>query len=84
MEVDLATESLPSIAKKLKRYVDYQDTGAEQERLSGVFPRVLWHCPDPERRQRLDELLDDAPGPEGLFVTTGLIESIADDESEEI
>lgn len=40
VEVDLASESRSVIAAKLRVYVDYFNTGAEQQ-AHGVFPRVL-------------------------------------------
>jgi hypothetical protein len=45
LEVDRATESRPTLDRKLARYVDYWQTGREQT-TTGVFPRVLWIVPD--------------------------------------
>lgn len=54
VEVDLATESSPALARKFDRYRRYWVSGAEQRR-HRVFPRVLWLVPDPKR---LDQVLD--------------------------
>ena len=45
LEIDRATESRPTLARKLARYVDYWQTGQEQHG-TGVFPKVLWVVPD--------------------------------------
>lgn len=55
IEVDLATESLPTIERKLLAYRRYAATGREQLRWDGVFPRVLWLAPS---KPRLRKLLD--------------------------
>jgi Replication-relaxation len=52
LEQDMATESLPTIARKLGVYVDYWRSGLEQQ-LYDVFPFVLWLVPT---RKRLGEL----------------------------
>jgi hypothetical protein len=48
IEIDRATESRPTLARKLQRYVQYWQTGREQTK-AGVFPRVLWIVPDAAR-----------------------------------
>lgn len=48
IEVDRATESRPTLDRKLARYVQYWQTGQEQAAV-GVFPRVLWIVPDAAR-----------------------------------
>ncbi len=48
IEQDMATESLPTIHRKLGLYVDYWRTGQEQHRHS-VFPRVWWLVPTARR-----------------------------------
>jgi hypothetical protein len=40
IEMDLGTESLPTIERKCRRYVAYWHTG--QQQAHGVFPRVWW------------------------------------------
>ena len=52
IEVDRATESLPTVLKQCEQYERYQRAGIEQDRL-GIFPRVLWLVPDEHRRVRL-------------------------------
>jgi hypothetical protein len=44
IEQDMATESMPTIARKLGVYVDYWRSGHEQ-RHHGVFPKVWWLVP---------------------------------------
>ncbi|SDI89953.1 Replication-relaxation [Frankineae bacterium MT45] len=48
IEVDRATESLPTVVKQCEQYEAYRRTGIEQDQ-RGVFPLVLWVVPD-ERR----------------------------------
>lgn len=50
VELDLGTESLPTIQRKCQRYVAYWQTGQEQQ-AHGVFPRVWWLVPTEPRRQ---------------------------------
>ena len=73
VEVDLATEGRTAIRTKMARYLDYLHTGQEQQRLNGVFPRVLWQTDDPQRRRWLQSQADWLAGPPGLHVTSGLI-----------
>lgn len=44
VEQDMATESLPTIGRKLGVYVSYWRTGQEQQ-ATGIFPRVWWLVP---------------------------------------
>ena len=55
IEVDRATESLPAVKRKLDLYSRYWKTGREQSRL-GLFPQVLFVCPDSRRRASLEDL----------------------------
>lgn len=50
IEVDRATESLPTVARKCDVYRQYWQSGAEQAR-SEVFPRVLWVVPNARRAE---------------------------------
>ena len=52
LEVDRATESLPTLLKKCAQYEDYRRTGAEQH-ARGVFPLVVWVVPDKIRAAKL-------------------------------
>ncbi len=49
IELDLGTESLPTVQRKCQRYVDYWQSGQEQQ-AHGVFPRVWWLAPTVQRR----------------------------------
>lgn len=60
IEVDLATESLPTIARKCVTYLDYWRSGAEQ-RLHDFFPRVWWLVPHPPRLQAIADVLKRLP-----------------------
>jgi hypothetical protein len=52
IEVDLGTESLPTIARKCAVYGAYWRVGVEQQR-HGVFPSVLWLVRDHHRLERI-------------------------------
>lgn len=52
VEVDMATESLPTIRRKLDVYVAYWRSGLEQER-SNVFPRTWWSVPTTARAEAI-------------------------------
>lgn len=56
VEVDRRTESLRTIEAKAAVYWSYFVSGEEQER-HGVFPRVLWTVPNPQRQQDLQAFL---------------------------
>ncbi|WP_462189234.1 MULTISPECIES: replication-relaxation family protein [unclassified Frankia] len=57
VEVDRATESLPTIRRKAELYIKYWQSGREGE----VFPRVLWVVPDEGRRRQLLAVLGRLP-----------------------
>jgi hypothetical protein len=48
IEVDRGTEGSRAIAAKLREYLTYEASGAEQQE-HGVFPKVLWSVPDEAR-----------------------------------
>ena len=73
VEIDLGTESRPTIKRKMQQYVRWLETGYEQARLDGVFPRVLWHTADEQRRNVLQELIKKTSTIAGLHVTDGLL-----------
>jgi hypothetical protein len=52
LEHDLATESLPTITRKLQRYVAYWRSGQEQHE-QGIFPQVWWLVPHAKRREAI-------------------------------
>ncbi|WP_367133240.1 replication-relaxation family protein [Saccharothrix sp. HUAS TT1] len=67
VEVDLATESLPTIVRKSARYVAYWRSGVEQQR-EGVFPQVVWLVPNQRRLQNIERALGSlAVEASGLF-----------------
>lgn len=53
-EIDLGTESVPSVVRKCQSYIQYWQTGTEQT-AHDVFPVVLWLVPDDRRKARLQE-----------------------------
>lgn len=52
IEVDLGTESLPTLLKKCHQYEEYRRSGLEQDR-HGSFPLVVWLFLDESRAARL-------------------------------
>jgi len=52
IEVDRATESLPTLLRKCAQYEDFRRTGTEQQ-AEGVFPQVLWVVPDEQHADKL-------------------------------
>lgn len=56
IEVDLGTESLPTLLNKCHQYEDYRRTGIEQDR-HGSFPLVVWLFLDPARAERLEQAI---------------------------
>lgn len=75
-ELDLDTESLPTITRKLGVYIDYWRTGAEQHR-HGVFPRVWWLVPDHARLQAIAHTIHHVPAEARDLFTIALIEQAA-------
>jgi Replication-relaxation len=67
VEIDLATESVPTITAKAKQYVAHYRSGEEQ-RHSETYPRVLWTVPNRRRAEQVHEGLAALPnGSEPLF-----------------
>jgi len=60
IEVDLATESTPTIREKARRYVQHFRSGAEQAR-HGVYPRTLWAAPTDKRCEQITRALGGLP-----------------------
>jgi hypothetical protein len=56
IEVDMGTESLPTIQRKLKAYEAYHKSGVEQTK-EGVFPRVVWLVLDEERAAAINTVI---------------------------
>ena len=61
LEVDRATESLPTLVKQCQHYETYRRHGVEQSD-HGVFPRVLWIVPDGVRVDKLRTAIAAATG----------------------
>lgn len=61
IEVDLGTESIPTLIKKCREYEAYRQTGVEQDR-HGAFPLVVWSIThrDPAKAERRREALTEA------------------------
>lgn len=57
LEIDRATESLPTLLNKCHQYQAYRQTGEEQQR-HGVFPWVLWIMPTTAHAGRLRQAID--------------------------
>jgi hypothetical protein len=52
IEIDRATESLPTLIRQCQQYTTYRRSGVEQA-ASDVFPRVIWVVPDQARLTQL-------------------------------
>lgn len=77
VEIDRATESLPTLERKCQVYADYYQAGVEQAE-HGVFPRVLWSVPDENRAARLRWLIARSSSlPERLFVVATSQQTLA-------
>jgi Replication-relaxation len=71
VEVDRATASAPTVARKLDCYRRYWQTGREQERF-GVFPRVVLLAPHDARRAVLAEAVARQPDESQFLYRAGL------------
>ena len=60
IEVDLGTESLPTLLRKCGHYEDYRASGQEQGE-HGSFPLVLWLFTDPRRAAKLEAAVARTP-----------------------
>ncbi|WP_280448630.1 replication-relaxation family protein [Nocardia brasiliensis] len=74
IEIDMGTESIPTLIKKCREYESYRRQGIEQERSDGIFPRVIWSMTaDSEakaERRRIalrDAITKDRTLPDDLF-----------------
>lgn len=56
IEVDLSTETLPTIQKKSERYISYWRSGMEQQ-WRDVFPKVVWLVETERRRDRIASVI---------------------------
>ncbi|MGY1651764.1 replication-relaxation family protein [Geodermatophilus sp. SYSU D01119] len=70
IELDRATESLPTLLRKCAQYARYRQTGREQA-ARGVFPAVLWVVPDDRRATAVAQAIRRQYGPDhDLFRVT--------------
>ncbi len=60
VEIDLASESGRTIARKAARYLEHRRSGREQHE-HGTYPRVLWAVPDERRAEQIKAVLDHQP-----------------------
>ena len=65
IEVDKATEHLPTLQRKFESYLDFMQRG--QLGPHGVMPRVLITVPDDQRRHAVHGLLERLPEPAGTL-----------------
>ncbi len=59
VEVDLATESLPTVVRESRQYLEMKAVG-QMQREEGVFPWVVWVAPDERRASRIAAALKEA------------------------
>jgi len=59
IEVDRATESIPTLLRQCRAYEQYRRSGQEDTEY-GVFPRVIWIVPHDHRARRLLEAITSA------------------------
>jgi hypothetical protein len=78
IEVDRGSESIPVIVRKCRLYASYYQTGQEQAKAGGSFPRVAWIVPDEQRAQRLRwAIAHDRQLPARLFMVTTTERAVA-------
>lgn len=77
VEVDRATESLPTLRRKLLGYVDFALSG--QPGPDGVVPRVLVTVPHERRRTAVLDLIVDLPEPAAQLIRTQLMSEAVPD-----
>jgi len=65
LEIDRDTEHRPTILRKAEQYITYWRSGTEQ-RLTDLFPHVLWIAPTPARAAALAAILADLDRLPGL------------------
>lgn len=65
-EIDLATEHIPTLKRKVETYLDFYQRG--QLGPNGVMPRVLIAVPDAKRQAAVQTMLDRLPMPANTLV----------------
>ena len=84
VEIDLGTESLPTISGKCERYVSYWRSGVEQRRTKtrdgrpGVFPFVVWLTTEERRREQIRGVIKCLPQPARKIFKVALLEDGAE------
>lgn len=69
LEIDRATESLPTLRRKLVAYLEFVNRG--QLGPNGIIPRVMVSVPDERRRLAVRSIVEDLPEPaSALFTVT--------------
>lgn len=77
-EVDRGSESVPVVLRKCHLLADYRQTGIEQTKHGGTFPRVCWLVPDELRAERLRRAIAaDRHLPERLFTVATSEQAVA-------
>lgn len=76
LEVDRATESLPTLQRKLVTYLDFVRRG--QAGPNGIIPRVMLSVPEKRRRLAVATIIERLPSPaEELFAVATTVETSA-------
>ncbi|MFF5363156.1 replication-relaxation family protein [Streptomyces scabiei] len=73
IEVDLSTETLPTIQKKSQRYIDYWRSGMEQQ-WRGVFPKVVWLVQSQQRAEKIRGVIGKLALDAQALFTVGLLD----------
>ncbi|WP_370943302.1 replication-relaxation family protein [Amycolatopsis sp. cg5] len=77
LELDLDTESLPTISRKLEVYRAYWHTGIEQARF-GIFPKTWWLVPNTRRLDAVARTIQRLPDEQQALFTVCLTREAAD------
>lgn len=70
IEVDLATESVPTLRRKLRAYIDF--ARARSIGPDGVMPRVIVTVPHDRRLSAVRDLVDELPAPAAELILSAL------------
>lgn len=72
IELDLGTESGPTLLRKCQRYLEYWRSGLA-EQAGGVFPRVWWLAPTERRLAQIQAVVERlAPAARDLFTVAAI------------
>lgn len=77
IELDRATESLPTLIRKCVQYEQYRRTGRQQAG-TGVFPLVIWVVPDSQRAAKLRGALNASRGLDTALFRIAVTEQFTD------